>query len=357
MADGAGVYLQNCAAAVKLSQVGILTPDYANGRLYALIMGVPVLVYEIPEEDKADEDRNKYLEMCIEDIYSGMTEKDKEKKSPVWKPVDYKKKLQQKRKKEAEEKERRRVEAEAKRVAEEAKKKREEEERKRAEELAAQRERAAEESRERYFKSVEEKADRYNDTVKQLFYKWQAEDFARKELLKKYLQAAKDRGREDDSNEIAWEWFKDYAAERGVASKDFVGADITRRCEQIFTGFDFKRMCIDYDGGINGDVVDEIAARNRLDLRPSMTIHFSASTFLSKLKGKQILQPTGERLYRHTKRGDTTTAIALGISEAVQAAIKENAQNLSFVEACNLCPKTSFEILRHRIAPRFWPRD
>ena len=54
-------FIENPAQAVKLSQVGVITPVYSEGRVYAVNMGLPFCVFELPENERSLQSERAFL--------------------------------------------------------------------------------------------------------------------------------------------------------------------------------------------------------------------------------------------------------------------------------------------------------
>ena len=72
------IFITNMAAAIKISQIDSLVPDYNDGHLYATMNGYPVLVFECPIDQKYE----TVLNDCIKTIQKMAN--DPEKKDAFW---------------------------------------------------------------------------------------------------------------------------------------------------------------------------------------------------------------------------------------------------------------------------------
>lgn len=183
-------FVENPAQAIKLSQVGVLTPVYEEGRVYAVNMGVPFCAFELAEEDRESADAKEYLDMCIEDILNS-AEKAREENKFFWHGAkfDYKKRLKAKREKA--EKERREAEERA--------------EQKRQQELKAAEEKA--------------KADKIREENRALLYKiGEAREQAEKAILS-YWANHPDLDEREKQDAAFLIWLKDAYSENDRITK------------------------------------------------------------------------------------------------------------------------------------------
>ena len=72
------IFITNMAAAIRLSQIDSLVPDYNDGHLYATMNGYPILVFSCPIDQKYETTLND----CIKAILADAS--DPEKKDGFW---------------------------------------------------------------------------------------------------------------------------------------------------------------------------------------------------------------------------------------------------------------------------------
>lgn len=336
-------FIENPAQAVKLSQVGVITPVYSEGRVYAVNMGLPFCVFELPENELNSEDAKEYLDLAVEDIILSAA-KAKEENKYFWygKEFDYKKRLKSKRAKiakEREEKERRRIEAEQERARIEAANKAAKEA---AEREAAAREAAREAALEKYHEHLKESVGNYRDFVLSCFKGWKEQEQARLQTVKKCIEIVKTRGipEEAQPREIAWEGFKLLLLQHGLEAEDYVASDITKMLDDFLKGKSLVRYCRENcmaGQRLTADIVDSIVNITGIDARPSIIIDYGASTLVASLKGQQVLLYTGTDKLSARSNGYTGRTKLLRVNTKIQEALKERPESLGLYEAKALC--------------------